>query len=79
MELSKRIQSIKASPTLAITAKAKKLKGNGEDVVNFAAGEPDFDTAKHIKEAAIRAINEGFTKYTPSGGAPFLKIGRAHV
>jgi aspartate aminotransferase len=62
-----------ASPTLAITSKAKKMKAEGEDVVNFAAGEPCFDTPQVIKEAAIGAINNGFTKYTPSTGAPFLK------
>ena len=72
MEFSKRAQEIKASPTLTITSKAKRLKAEGEDVVNFAAGEPDFDTPEHIKEAAIEAVKEGFTKYTPSAGAPFL-------
>lgn len=72
MEFSKRAQSIKASLTLAITSKAKKLKAEGQDIINFAGGEPDFDTPQHIKAAAIEAINEGFTKYTPSAGAGFL-------
>lgn len=73
MEFSKRAQVIMASPTLAITSKAKKMKADGEDVVNFAAGEPFFDTPYQIKQAAIEAIQEGFTKYTPAAGAPFLK------
>lgn len=73
MELSKRVLSIKESPTLAITAKAQKLKAEGRDVVALAAGEPDFDTPQHIKDAAIAAINRGFTKYTPVGGTPGLK------
>ncbi|MBI4336054.1 MAG: pyridoxal phosphate-dependent aminotransferase [Candidatus Omnitrophica bacterium] len=62
-----------ASSTLEITAKAKSMKAQGIDVVSFGAGEPDFDTPKNIKEAAIKAINEGFTKYTPSGGTAELK------
>ncbi len=73
MKFSKRAQAIKASLTLAITSKAKKLKASGESVINFAAGEPYFDTPEHIKEAAIEAIRQGFTKYTPAAGAPFLK------
>ncbi|WP_269533919.1 pyridoxal phosphate-dependent aminotransferase [Chitinimonas sp. BJYL2] len=73
MELSHRVQAIKESPTLAITAKAQKLKAEGRDVVALAAGEPDFDTPDHIKAAAIDAINKGFTKYTPVSGTPGLK------
>ncbi|MCK5306600.1 MAG: pyridoxal phosphate-dependent aminotransferase [Candidatus Omnitrophica bacterium] len=73
MKFSKRAQAIKASLTLAITSKAKKLKASGENVINFAAGEPYLDTPEHIKEAAIEAIRQGFTKYTPAAGAPFLK------
>ncbi len=68
-----RIKKINPSSTLAITSKAKKLKLEGKDVVSFAAGEPDFDTPDFIKEAAIQAIREGFTKYTPSTGTPELK------
>ncbi|ASJ24445.1 pyridoxal phosphate-dependent aminotransferase [Laribacter hongkongensis] len=73
MELSHRVNAIKESPTLAITAKAQKLKAEGRDVVALAAGEPDFDTPDHIKAAAIEAINKGFTKYTPVSGTPALK------
>jgi aspartate aminotransferase len=73
VELSKRVLAIKESPTLAITAKAQKLKAEGRDVVALAAGEPDFDTPQHIKAAAIEAINKGFTKYTPVAGTPSLK------
>jgi aspartate aminotransferase len=71
--LSERVRKVNPSPTLAITAKAKKLKAEGKDVVNFAAGEPDFDTPDPIKAAAIEAINSGFTKYTPTTGIPELK------
>lgn len=73
MKLSKRAAGIQASPTLAITAKAKKLKAEGKDVVGFGAGEPDFDTPQHVKDAAIAALNAGFTKYTPSAGTPDLR------
>lgn len=71
--LSERIKKINPSPTLAITAKAKKLKSEGKDVLSFAAGEPDFDTPEPVKAAAIEAINSGFTKYTPTTGIPELK------
>lgn len=70
---SERIQSIRSSPTLALTAKVKQLQAQGEEVLNLAAGELDFDTPDPIKEAAIRAIQEGFTKYTPTTGLPQLK------
>jgi aspartate aminotransferase len=70
---TERIKKVSPSSTLAITSKAKKLKADGKDVVNFAAGEPDFDTPDYIKEAAIQAIKEGFTKYTPTTGTPELK------
>lgn len=73
MELSKRAISVSSSSTLAIDAKAKKMKADGIDVIGFGAGEPDFDTPHHIKEAAIRAINDGFTKYTPASGTLELK------
>ena len=73
MELSKRVQAIKPSPTLAVTARAAKLKSEGKDIIGLGAGEPDFDTPQHIKDAAIAAINSGFTKYTPVGGTPGLK------
>ncbi|HDZ77452.1 MAG TPA: pyridoxal phosphate-dependent aminotransferase [Candidatus Omnitrophica bacterium] len=73
MHLAKRVQGIKASSTLVITAQAKKMRQEGSDIVNFAAGEPDFDTPNQIKESAIKAIKDGFTKYTPSTGIPELK------
>lgn len=73
MKIAKRIQEVKESPTLAITAKAKEMKQRGEDVVSFGAGEPDFDTPSHIKSVAIKAIEGGFTKYTASSGIPELK------
>lgn len=66
--LSQKALSISPSPTLAIDAKAKQMKSEGIDVIGFGAGEPDFDTPDHIKEAAIVAIREGFTKYTPVAG-----------
>ena len=68
MKLAKRVSDIAESLTLEITSKAKKMVKEGIDVVNFAAGEPDFDTPTHIKAAAIEAIKGGFTKYTPSSG-----------
>jgi aspartate aminotransferase len=73
LELSKRVQAIKPSPTLAVTARAAKLKAEGKDIIGLGAGEPDFDTPQHIKNAAIEAINKGFTKYTAVGGTPGLK------
>lgn len=71
--LSQRVQAIKESPTLAITAKAGKYKAEGRPIIGLAAGEPDFDTPQHIKDAAIAAINAGYTKYTPVSGIPALK------
>lgn len=73
MELSRRVQAIKESPTLAVTARAAKLKAEGRDIIGLGAGEPDFDTPQHIKDAAKRAIDSGFTKYTPVAGIPGLK------
>jgi aspartate aminotransferase len=71
--ISHRAASLSPSLTLAIDSKAKAMKAAGEDVVGFGAGEPDFDTPQHIKDAAIKALNEGFTKYTPSSGIPELR------
>lgn len=71
--LSKRALTIKPSPTLAVTAKAAQLKAEGKDIIGLGAGEPDFDTPDHIKEAAKKAIDAGFTKYTNVGGTPGLK------
>lgn len=73
MLLSKRVQRVKPSPTLAIDSKAKALKAQGVDVISFGAGEPDFDTPLNIKEAAKKAIDAGFTKYCPVAGTPDLK------
>ncbi len=68
-----RLAAIKPSPTLAVSAKAARLKAEGKDVIAMGAGEPDFDTPEFIKEAAIAAMRKGFTKYTPAGGTPSLK------
>ncbi|SDX66587.1 pyridoxal phosphate-dependent aminotransferase [Nitrosomonas halophila] len=73
MKLSQRVQAIKPSPTLAVTAKAAKLKAEGKDIIGLGAGEPDFDTPQHIKDAAMTAIQNGFTKYTAVGGTASLK------
>lgn len=73
MELSERIKKIKPSQTLTITAKANELKSKGVDIINFGAGEPDFDTPDYVKEAAIKALKEGKTKYSPAGGIPELR------
>src|SRR6478735_114361 len=72
-KISRRAASLSPSLTLAIDSKAKQMKADGQDVVGFGAGEPDFDTPKHIKDAAIKALNDGFTKYTPSSGIPELR------
>jgi aspartate aminotransferase len=71
--LSKRASGLKPSPTLAINAKAKAMQAQGIKVISFGAGEPDFDTPENIKRAAVKAIQEGFTKYTPAGGIVELK------
>jgi len=73
IKLSARVQAVKPSATLAITARAKELKAAGKDVIGLGAGEPDFDTPEHIKQAAIQAIHDGFTKYTAVDGTPELK------
>ena len=73
IKLSQRVQSIKPSPTLAITARAAALKAEGKDIIGLGAGEPDFDTPEHIKQAAITAINNGATKYTAVDGTAELK------
>jgi aspartate aminotransferase len=73
IRLSARVQAVKPSATLAITARAKALRAAGKDVIGLGAGEPDFDTPDHIKEAAIKAIRDGFTKYTAVDGTPELK------
>lgn len=73
LKINSRIRNLVGSSTLAITARAKELKSKGCDVVNFAAGEPDFDTPDAIKAAAVKAIEGGFTKYTPTSGTLELR------
>ena len=73
MSMSKRVSLISPSPTLAITAKAKKMQAEGINVIGFGAGEPDFDTPVNIKQAAKKALDNGFTKYTPTSGIRELK------
>ncbi|WP_312475826.1 pyridoxal phosphate-dependent aminotransferase [Neobacillus sp.] len=73
VELANRVLALTPSSTLAITAKAKELKEQGEDVIGLGAGEPDFNTPKHILDAAFLSMKEGHTKYTPSAGLPALK------
>jgi aspartate aminotransferase len=73
VRLADRVKQVKPSATLTLSARAKAMKAEGIDVVGFGAGEPDFDTPQHIKDAAIRALMEGCTKYTPVGGTDELK------
>ncbi len=73
IKLSARVQSVKPSPTLAVTARANEMRAAGKDVIGLGAGEPDFDTPEHIKKAAIQSIRDGFTKYTAVDGTPALK------
>jgi len=73
IKLSDRVQAIKPSATLVITAKAKALKAEGKDIIGLGAGEPDFDTPEHIKKAGIKAINDGNTRYTAVAGIPELR------
>ena len=72
-KIAQRAASLTPSITLAIDSKAKQMKADGIDVVGFGVGEPDFDTPQHIKDAAIKALNDGFTKYTPAAGIPELR------
>ena len=73
VELSNRVNNIKPSPTLAVTNRAAELRAEGKNIIGLGAGEPDFDTPEHIKQAAIEALNKGFTKYTAVDGTPALK------
>jgi aspartate aminotransferase len=73
IKLSVRVQAVKPSPTLAVSARAAEMRAAGKDVIGLGVGEPDFDTPDHIKAAAIQAIREGFTKYTAVDGTPALK------
>ena len=71
--VSNNLKRIKPSPTIAVTQKAKELKASGKDIIGLGAGEPDFDTPENIKQAAIKAIKDGDTKYTAVDGTPALK------
>jgi len=73
VSLSKRVQKVKPSPTLAMTARAAKLKAEGKDIIGLAAGEPDFDTPLHIADAGVEAIRKGITRYTAVDGTAELK------
>src|SRR6516165_9643046 len=73
LSVSRRVQRVKPSPTLAVTARAARLKGEGKDVIGLGAGEPDFDTPAHIAEAGVDAIRSGFTRYTNVEGIDELK------
>lgn len=73
MNVSRRVAAIKPSPTLAMNAKAVAMRQEGIDVISFGVGEPDFNTPKHIREAAVKAMEEGYTRYTAAGGMPELK------
>jgi aspartate aminotransferase len=78
MELANRIQQVAPSMTLAISAKAKAMQADGLDVCSFSAGEPDFDTPQHIKDAAKQALDDGKTRYGPAAGEPALRAAIAH-
>jgi len=73
MKISKRAQAVPPSATIAVTTLAKQLQAQGKDVIGFGAGEPDFDTPDFIKEAAVKALKAGRTKYTPAGGTVELR------
>lgn len=73
IRLARRVQRVKPSPTLAVTARAAEMRAAGHDIVGLGAGEPDFDTPEHIREAAVAAIHHGETRYTPVDGTPALK------
>ena len=73
LQLARRLKAVKPSPTLSLNAKARALAAKGADVLSFAAGEPDFDTPVHVKDAIKAALDSGFTKYTATGGIPELK------
>lgn len=78
MQLSERVENFGPSITMTIDSRAKAMIANGQDVCGFGIGEPDFDTPEHVKQAAITALEEGFTKYTPSSGIPQLREAIAH-
>ena len=70
IKLSDRLRRVKPSPTLAVTARASALRAQGKAIISLGAGEPDFDTPNHIKQAAVEALSRGFTKYTAVDGTP---------
>src|SRR5258707_13589975 len=74
VSLSKRVQKVKPSPTLAVTARAAKLKAEGKDIIGLGAGEPDFDTPVHIADAGVEAICFGITRYTAMDGPEEVKV-----
>ena len=76
-QLSDRLNSLSPSATLAMSQKSNELKAQGVDVINLSVGEPDFNTPDHIKEAAKKAVDDNFSRYSPVPG--YLEIGRAHV
>ena len=71
--LAERINKIAPSPTMAVTARARELKAAGKDIIGLGAGEPDFDTPEHVKEAAVKALADGYTKYTDVPGSIELR------
>jgi aspartate aminotransferase len=73
VSLAKRVHKVKPSPTLAVTARAAKLKAEGKDIIGLGAGEPDFDTPIHIADAGVEAIRKGITRYTAVDGTAELK------
>ena len=73
LQLNETIQQVTPSPTLAATTRARQLQAEGRDVIAFTAGEPDFDTPQAVKDAAVEALNKGYTKYTPVAGIPALR------
>ena len=77
--ISNNLKRIKPSPTIAVTQKARELRAAGKDVVGLGAGEPDFDTPINVKNAAIKAIRDGDTKYTAVDGTPALKLSLIHI
>src|ERR1700675_1016754 len=73
MKIAERLAKVSPSATLKLTSKAKEMKAKGLPVISFGAGEPDFDTPQAVKNEAIRCLNAGFTKYTPTSGIPELR------
>ena len=74
LQTSERVQSIKPSPTISVSTRAAEMRAAGHDVIGLGAGEPDFDTPEHIRDAAKKAIDDGLTRYTAPDGVPSLKL-----